>query len=420
MLTDGSGTILLDGNYDLTFRLWDAASGGTLLYTEAHTFANSNPVFVSKGGFSVLLGSLTPLPAPFNKPLYLGVSIGLDPELFPRTPLSSAPYAMGLRVPFELGNGPSPEIVCYPTVGGTFFDLLPPGAGGLNIALEPDGDGLGGGFLSVTRNTTMDAFVVDGNAGGTGNPTVSMHGAVQNVVFDLSQGSNACVQLPGAAISAFEIGDEPGISQDRFVGTRTIAAGAFNDNVSTLLNVPASGFVVVEGTGQHVYGGTNNSQNWADFWISIGASATDVDPNYAVRSGITSYSGTPALPTLSEVVSVHRTFFLTPGQYTFHFESKGQSVGGGTNQMVNPTITATYYPTSYGPVTALVSGAELSSFAKATPVAGTRAALVDLRELELRAAKAEADAQSARRAVLEARLLEQSRARQAARGAVKR
>jgi hypothetical protein len=235
----------------------------------------------------------------------------------------------------------------------------------------------------------------------------------------MTVGGNSSVRLPTNAIAAAEILDEPGISQDRFVGTRTVVGGAFNDNVSTTLSTPASGYVVVEGAGQHVYGGTNNAQNWADCWISMGASATDVDPNYAVRSGITGYSGTPALPTLSEVVSVHRTFFLGAGTYTFHFESKGQSVGGGTNQIVNPTITATYYPTSYGTVNAIVSGPEASPFAKAAPVGGA-SALVDLRELELRAAKADAEAERAQRAVLEARLLDQSRARHAARAVVKR
>ena len=420
VLTDGSGTLLLDGNYNITFRIWDDPWAGNLLYTEVH-----NPVFVQKGGFSVLLGSLTPLPNLFNRPLYLGIQVDPNPEMAPRVPLSAMPYALGMRVPFNLGGtSANPLLVGYQTAGGMALDLLPPNPGGLNIALEPDFDG-SGGFFSVTRSHTQDGFFVDGNSGSQ-EPRVGILGSVRSVVFDMMQADNGAVQLPFNAIAAAEIRDEPGISQDRFVGTRTILGGLFNVNVSTTITIPADGYVVVEATGSHVYGGTNNSQNWADCWISMGA-PSDVDPNYAVRSGITAYSAVPALPTLSEVVSLHRTWFLAAGNYTFNFESKGQSVGGGTNQMVNPTITATYFPTSYGTVTALVSGADAASFSRATPVAASpdgagiqsTGVSVDLRELELRATRAAADAERAQRALVEAQLLEQARMRRNAHAGVK-
>lgn len=50
----------LNGTLNMTFRLYAAPTGGTALWTEAHTGANAVPV--SNGLFNVLLGSLTPIP----------------------------------------------------------------------------------------------------------------------------------------------------------------------------------------------------------------------------------------------------------------------------------------------------------------------------------------------------------------------
>jgi hypothetical protein len=87
VLTDASGTVVPDGNYSLTFKLYDVATGGTPLWTEVQS------VEVSKGIFSVILGSVAPLNLSFNKPYYLGVTVGTGAELSPRIPLTSSGYS---------------------------------------------------------------------------------------------------------------------------------------------------------------------------------------------------------------------------------------------------------------------------------------------------------------------------------------
>jgi len=87
VLTDASGTVVPDGNYNLTFRLYDVATGGTALWAEGQLVA------VSKGIFNVILGSVAPLNLPFNKPYYLGVTVGAGAELTPRMPLTSSGYS---------------------------------------------------------------------------------------------------------------------------------------------------------------------------------------------------------------------------------------------------------------------------------------------------------------------------------------
>jgi hypothetical protein len=92
MLNDAAGQPI-NGSTNITFRLYSAPTGGTALWTEAHTGANAVPV--SNGLFNVLLGSLTPIPASVwsNANVYLGVQVGGDAEMSPREIIGSVPTA---------------------------------------------------------------------------------------------------------------------------------------------------------------------------------------------------------------------------------------------------------------------------------------------------------------------------------------
>ncbi len=88
-LTDAAGEAL-SGSYTIQFSLYDVSAGGTALWTETHA-----GVVVDDGFLTVLLGSMVSIdPSLFDgSPRYLGVKIGSDPELSPRTPLAASPYA---------------------------------------------------------------------------------------------------------------------------------------------------------------------------------------------------------------------------------------------------------------------------------------------------------------------------------------
>jgi hypothetical protein len=93
MLNDAAGQPI-NGSTNITFRLYSVPTGGTALWTEAHTSANAVPV--SNGLFNVLLGSLDPIPASVwsNANVYLGVQVGGDAEMSPRETVSVVPTAM--------------------------------------------------------------------------------------------------------------------------------------------------------------------------------------------------------------------------------------------------------------------------------------------------------------------------------------
>lgn len=95
-LTDSAGNPVND-TLDVVLSLYALDTGGAPLWTESQT-----GVPVSDGLFSVLLGSVTPLPQTLfaqNDNLWLGIAIGADAEMTPRDKLASAPYAMAGALP---------------------------------------------------------------------------------------------------------------------------------------------------------------------------------------------------------------------------------------------------------------------------------------------------------------------------------
>ncbi|MCE2823763.1 MAG: tail fiber domain-containing protein [Saprospiraceae bacterium] len=86
------GNSLEDGSYDMTFRLYDAATGGTVLWSEEQT-----QVEVAGGIYSTQLGNVNALSLPFDADYFLSVQIEAAPEMTPRQQLTVAPYALSFK-----------------------------------------------------------------------------------------------------------------------------------------------------------------------------------------------------------------------------------------------------------------------------------------------------------------------------------
>jgi microcystin-dependent protein len=106
-----------DGQYSVTFRLYAAVSGGTMVWEEAQSVASSN------GYFNIVLGNTTALtPAIFLQPLWVGVQVGNVVEMTPRQKLGTAAYAMTVvdgsitaaKVASGWGMVPTGSIVMWP------------------------------------------------------------------------------------------------------------------------------------------------------------------------------------------------------------------------------------------------------------------------------------------------------------------
>jgi hypothetical protein len=88
-ILDASGMPVVS-KLKFVFTVYDAATGGTSLWTETQN------ITLDDGYFSAELGSVTPIPdGVFDGSVrYLGVTVGSDAEMSPRQAVTSVPYAL--------------------------------------------------------------------------------------------------------------------------------------------------------------------------------------------------------------------------------------------------------------------------------------------------------------------------------------
>ncbi len=94
-LTDKQGNILEDKIYDIRFSLCTTQTGATEVWAEEHYNAQGRGVQTYGGGFNVVLGGTTPLPA-FEQNYWIEIRINIKgtDETFSRQEMLSVPYAM--------------------------------------------------------------------------------------------------------------------------------------------------------------------------------------------------------------------------------------------------------------------------------------------------------------------------------------
>jgi hypothetical protein len=176
-LTDSLGEPL-DTTVSITFTIYDDSSGETSKWTE------TQPTVTVVGGlFNVVLGGSVSIDdSVFNGPgRFLGIQVGTDPEITPRTRLISAPYshrvstvdrASGGLIRGKVGIGyimhspPAFSLEIRDTI-----NTLGIGAGGANIALGETGAGqmavlagensVGPGGTLLLKTTGDDGLLYD-------------------------------------------------------------------------------------------------------------------------------------------------------------------------------------------------------------------------------------------------------------------
>jgi len=86
-IVNNSGVIIPDGDYEMTFKLYNSETGSTALWTETQTLG------VANGVVDVHLGFTSQLNIDFSQMLWLGITIEQASELSPRTLFTSSPYS---------------------------------------------------------------------------------------------------------------------------------------------------------------------------------------------------------------------------------------------------------------------------------------------------------------------------------------
>lgn len=105
VLAEANGSPASNGNYSMTFSLYDTDTGGAPLWQEAKV------VVVEDGVFNVILGDVTPLSLGFDEPYWLGIQVGADPELEPRVKFTASAYSLNAERlgGYEVSSTPAPN-----------------------------------------------------------------------------------------------------------------------------------------------------------------------------------------------------------------------------------------------------------------------------------------------------------------------
>jgi hypothetical protein len=169
----------LNGSYNLTFRIYSQASGGSHLWIE--TLVN---VPISNGNVSVTLGNIVPIDIQTTTPLWLGIAIDGPQEISPRVELSGSLYALGLALPYSANTSSSTSTFAITNSGfgqaATFSNsnvaspneaLRVSSAGaGSGLHVHQTGTGPGASITNANSNNMQEGLVVinDGKGWGVG------------------------------------------------------------------------------------------------------------------------------------------------------------------------------------------------------------------------------------------------------------
>lgn len=158
-LTDASGTPL-DGSYSVRARIYDASTGDTALCDD------TDAVTVDNGLFNMNMNFCTPSDID-GKQLYLGITVGSDPEMTPRQAIYPIPYAWSLR-PGAVISDTRDGILTVRSTGSGDSDAFIADASGTGEAIEAyatDGVGI---FAKSDAYIALQAYSYDH----TDNPAV--------------------------------------------------------------------------------------------------------------------------------------------------------------------------------------------------------------------------------------------------------
>lgn len=223
-LTDLGGTPI-NSTVNITTTFYKNGSPG---YAQVH----SN-VSVVNGVFNLLIGPVDTVA--FDQPIDIGIKVGTDPEILPRTPLVGAPFALGMRGMYAIAA----EDASYTglnIVGGWKENYVASGVVGATIS--------GGGGI---RGSTSEPDSVTGDMGTVGG------GLANNAGIRAVVGGGRLNRATGT-----ESAVGGGLQNTASGGFATVAGGQYNWATAVGATVGGGYFNEADSYGT-VSGGSNNS-----------------------------------------------------------------------------------------------------------------------------------------------------------------
>jgi hypothetical protein len=392
-LLNNLGSPVADGNYGVTFRLFDAPAAGTLVWAETSLVSTSSGVFTHQ------LGADNPFSVTLFQDYdsqFLEIVVGGE-TITPRTRLTSAPYtrlAGGIEVPGNIGD---PETLSVGTNQFHAHSIKTFGSDGQE-QFRVWGDGWGEIYLydqSVTNDRTV-VLSATGNSGGQfslnqedGTSGMFLRGGttsvgatltmrdfdgITTVSLDADAIGNSAALLPTSSVSAVEMYDEPGIATEYGPGFFSLTNTTANQTVdSVIITVPGPGKVVVEATGYVNFTHTNGTTE------NIGVNVSTNPLEGVFTYGVSSFVIPAEAPTATGIYAHRQPFacrrlFNAPSAGSMKFYLFVQQFSGsniGATDLAYSVLHATYYPTAYGSTPVAVASAVTSVDGSSTTTKAT-------------------------------------------------
>ncbi len=464
-VTAPDGAPVPDGQQLMRFNIYDAPTDGVSLWNSGFL-----GISVVGGLFQYNLGDSTTLPDSLfdGEPRWLGVQVGADPEIAPRTEFTPHAYtfrAFDANNADSLGDKPATsflhqgkdtlstslqlrtsdgELAYNFTSFGRRFSVSKSGTGSAELSsdsisggqLRLNGGsggsiwGLGGGSLS-NPNAALLVLSSLSQAGGvslvgnpdhgqlvmgdtSGLPSLSMRGVNPFTGTDSLRDVN--VFLGTGAVNQTEILDEPGIAANSTPSNITWPLfPTLSDILTVTITIPNDGYVVVEGTTVLRFANSPASRLAGQMQIDTLAGGS-LEGSHTSWAGVASV---PSSPLYQSGVARRVYFFSEAGTHTFRLEAS-QTTGdvGSSIQSINTWLQATYFRTGYGSVTTITNNPGNNPRAEAITVrrengSSDQVYRVDLRHYELKVLQAQLAAERAEMRALKAEMeLRQAQKRQ--------
>ena len=364
-LTDTLGEPITDGTYFVRFIIWN----DSLSTDPANELWNSNiQTYLVLGG--LLESTLGESPTPTissdiffgTGSLFLGITVGTEPELRPRIKLATAPFAfkaalsdtatVALSVPpnsislqsLTKSSADSGQVIKW---SGSAWVAAPDETGIGNISSVTAGSGLTGGgnsgdiLVAIASNGIISGHI---SLNAVGSNQIAANAVGLSEIDNNAVGGQ---QIIDQSITGIDILDEPGLAQGRSATIIPLSKSTMTELTTVSMLTPTSGFVFVQGRVTISLDSTTGS-NFGYMQIIVNSTGDTVSGMYS-KVGASNY---PSSGQYSFNCTAQRTFFLTGGPQTFRLEAKYIAPSGNAEaKAIYPVLTAIFFPTSYGTVT---------------------------------------------------------------------
>ncbi|HSG99276.1 MAG TPA: hypothetical protein VLB27_04450 [candidate division Zixibacteria bacterium] len=341
-LTDGGGSPLT-GVYSITFAIYDLPVGGSMLWSETQP-----AVSVTDGLFSVEMGTVNQiLNSVFSTSTrYLGVTVGADPEITPRTKFASVAYAQRIStIDGSSGGDVTGDVVVFDGPDTVVFVdasqamIKTYGSDGLEQA-RIWGNSWGELYLydGVNNDRTV---TISGTLNSGGNIGLTDELGVQWIELDGGASGDDAVIFPDDAVNTHEILDEVGVTNRiQPVGAMQLTSADSTIALRTI-NAPEDGYVLAIGSVTvntvHVMG----NQEVVEVTIRPTAGGSGISVTNRVGTGSNTANW-------ESPVTIHGMFSVSAGANQFVFEAR--EVMGNAQSVEDGQLTLIYIPTLYGPL----------------------------------------------------------------------